>query len=275
MIQRGPTHVTDTLAVRTILSDLPGEWLVRNLDERDYGIDLTIEMFEDDKPTGKIALIQVKGRDASFPECIAIPFPVKTIEYSLLFSEPFFLFHTSIKDKQTYFIWIQKYVTSRLDVENSSWRSQEHVTLHFPLENSLRAGRGKIEQIMARYAARSQALEYLSAYDWLEDHWDNFRLGERDLIEPCLRNLALMQKCGRFLTVYAEFAEFKPDFTEAKNCLEAIADAMNRLDLDDPSIASLAADFDRHLHQLRFLKKSFLDENENDKVAVEFDNPPY
>ena len=229
MIERGPTHVTDTFAVRTILSALPGDWLVRSLEERDYGIDLTIEMFDGNKPTGKIALIQIKGHEAAFPEMVSIAFPVKTIKYALLFSEPFFLFHTSIADQRTYFVWIQKYVTARLNSRNPKWRSRKHVTLHFPKENTLKDGRGKIEEIMARYAARSQALEYLSAFDWLEGHWEFFHLGQKELMEPCLHNLDRMRKCDQFLAVYAQFDDFMPDFTLAKKCLESLSKKLKTL----------------------------------------------
>ena len=36
----------------------------RDLTERDYGLDGLIEIFEDDKPTGKIAVLQFKGTES-------------------------------------------------------------------------------------------------------------------------------------------------------------------------------------------------------------------
>jgi hypothetical protein len=276
VIERGPTHVIDTRAVRTILSTIPSDWLVRNLEERDYGIDLTIEMFDGKNPTGRIALIQVKGRETSFPNRVSISFPVKTIQYALLFAEPFFLFHTSIADGTTYFIWIQKYVTARLNNKNPKWRSRKHVTFHFPPENTLKDGQARIEAIMTRFAARTQALEYLSAFDWLETHWEFFHLGEKNLIEPCLHTLERMRKCDRFLAAYVQFQQFRPDFIRARKCLEALAKKSKTLDTADPAIIRLKASFEKHLHKLRFLKKLFLDEDGLDQFAAEMsDASPY
>lgn len=45
MTRRTQTHITDTLAIREIMSKLPENWLVRGLEERDYGIDLSIELY--------------------------------------------------------------------------------------------------------------------------------------------------------------------------------------------------------------------------------------
>ncbi|MBF4437736.1 DUF4365 domain-containing protein, partial [Vibrio anguillarum] len=61
MIKRTRTHEIDTLAVRKIISELPVDWIVRGQEERDYGIDLTIERFDGQNATGDYFLVQVKG----------------------------------------------------------------------------------------------------------------------------------------------------------------------------------------------------------------------
>lgn len=43
--------------------DYNGEALLRRLDDRDYGIDAVIELFNDGKPTGMFALVQIKGTE--------------------------------------------------------------------------------------------------------------------------------------------------------------------------------------------------------------------
>lgn len=40
-----------------------GDALFRNLSERDYGIDGLVELFDNGHPTGKIAFIQIKGKE--------------------------------------------------------------------------------------------------------------------------------------------------------------------------------------------------------------------
>lgn len=60
---RSSTHITDTRAVRLIMSKLNPNWLLRSLEERDYGIDLSLEKFNGDEPTGNYVFIQVKGHE--------------------------------------------------------------------------------------------------------------------------------------------------------------------------------------------------------------------
>lgn len=59
-------HVVETKSKDCIRSRIDsfgenGNYLFRELTERDYGIDGIIECFEDGIPTGKIAFVQVKG----------------------------------------------------------------------------------------------------------------------------------------------------------------------------------------------------------------------
>lgn len=86
MIQRTDSHIIDTLAIREIFKKMPENWLVRGLDERDYGIDLKIEKFDGSKPTGALSLIQVKGTRDTFEGQIKLAqFPTKTLKYAELF----------------------------------------------------------------------------------------------------------------------------------------------------------------------------------------------
>ena len=64
-------HITDTKSIKKVLNILPDHWVVRELSERDYGIDLLIEIFHqsgDDQngnpqyeSSGCVVNIQVKG----------------------------------------------------------------------------------------------------------------------------------------------------------------------------------------------------------------------
>ncbi len=56
------THVIET-CVRSRIDGFGdyGDYLYRELSERDYGVDAIIECFEDGIPTGKIGFLQIKG----------------------------------------------------------------------------------------------------------------------------------------------------------------------------------------------------------------------
>ena len=77
MPKRINTHRIDTKAIRTIFTHLDENWLVRSLDERDYGVDLQLERFDLDNATGDFIFAQVKGTDKEFDESVKLSgFPV-------------------------------------------------------------------------------------------------------------------------------------------------------------------------------------------------------
>ncbi|MEX6155850.1 DUF4365 domain-containing protein [Providencia hangzhouensis] len=68
------------------------KWVLRSIDERDYGTDFMIEIFENSNPTGDCFFVQSKGTVSSFDKTVKLSFPVKTIKYALLFNVPFLYF---------------------------------------------------------------------------------------------------------------------------------------------------------------------------------------
>ena len=63
--KRIPPHIVETRSRDNIRSliDRDGIALLRDLTERDYGIDAIMELFEDGCVTGKFALLQLKGKE--------------------------------------------------------------------------------------------------------------------------------------------------------------------------------------------------------------------
>ncbi|MDQ7098735.1 MULTISPECIES: DUF4365 domain-containing protein [unclassified Serratia (in: enterobacteria)] len=68
-------HIIDTRSIKRVLNILPDHWVIRELTERDYGIDLLIEIFEKNNKdkndhdvfvsTGAIFHAQVKGTNST------------------------------------------------------------------------------------------------------------------------------------------------------------------------------------------------------------------
>lgn len=189
--KRTETHRIDTRAVRTLMQHLPDDWLVRSLEERDYGVDLQIELFKGDAPTGRIAMIQVKGKRESFGEgdVSLAGFPTRTIEYASLFSAPFFVFHTSVADNLTRFVWIQKYADTKLVDTTPEWRNQDSVTLYFPSTNRLDSNAEKIERILTVHALQKDCFAFVSCCEWLDRHVDEVLHGNSSALQPALNQL--------------------------------------------------------------------------------------
>lgn len=211
--QRTEQHRIDTRAVRRVLADLPENWLVRSVEERDYGVDLQIERFTGDDPTGQIAHIQVKGATSAGDAPLKLGgFPVKTINYSRLFSAPFFVFYVALDGREVRFVWLQKYADGYLAQEQVCWESQGTTTLTFPASNILSSKKEKIELIMDRYSLREKGLLFLrhaSEFRWI---WDDV-MSTRPLIpsvdreyqaivSAAIRNIDELRENTKFLQSY-------------------------------------------------------------------------
>ncbi len=279
MTLRSQTHVIDTLAIRAVISVLPENWLVRGLEERDYGIDLSIELYDGEKPTGCFSLIQVKGTKNSFSGDVKLGgFPTKTLEYAKLFPESFFIFHTSVTDKQTYFVWAQKYIQIRLSQDNPAWLAQDSNTIYFPTENLLgtKEGNNKIERIMKLLSARSDGLEFLSDYESLRIHWEHYKGGEQGVLEACIETVKSLRHHKLFYSVYLhEFMEI--NFTEILNDLELFRTypiSQDGYESDEEARRILSVD--RQISSLDGLKMNFLGQSEMDAFEEEYSSTsPY
>lgn len=103
---RSQTHVTDSKAVKAVIRALPDHWVVRELTERDYGIDLMVEIFLPGKKekrnlntfegSGGLFHIQIKGTEKKIAveEDGSVSYPMKksALRYVEKFSVPFFSF---------------------------------------------------------------------------------------------------------------------------------------------------------------------------------------
>ena len=62
---RPRAHEIDSQARRQVPGSLPAEWEHRELTGRDYGIDMTVEIFESGEATGRYLQLQIKGTGSS------------------------------------------------------------------------------------------------------------------------------------------------------------------------------------------------------------------
>ncbi len=87
-----------------------GVLIYRDITERDYGIDGLIEMFENDRPTGKIAFIQIKGTQKIIqplirtPNMISCAISSSNAYYAYQKNIPIILIYVSILTKNFYFL---------------------------------------------------------------------------------------------------------------------------------------------------------------------------
>jgi hypothetical protein len=57
-------HITESSSFKIFSRNIPDSWIVREVTERDYGIDLYIELAtKDNRVTGELISIQLKGKE--------------------------------------------------------------------------------------------------------------------------------------------------------------------------------------------------------------------
>jgi hypothetical protein len=255
--QRSNTHRIDTDAVRVVRTLLTSDWIERSVEDRDYGIDMMLEAFDGKDPTGTLVLFQIKGYEGSFgTEPVTFSVPVKTLLYARMFQAPFFLLHVSNSDRKAHFVWLQKYIDTRLSTDSPRWDRQTHVTIHFPNENVLMAsGLNKVLALARHAAHRDVAITFMRHLHWLRRHVDEFHRSKNQVqVEQALIRLKEIRRLEPFLATYKDFC---PDLDIDKfgSTLKK-AKAYGDFDYGDDNLV------DAQLGELFSIQSMFLDKDE-------------
>lgn len=261
---RAETHRIDTEAVRLVRTQLTSDWVERSVEERDYGIDMMLEAFDEETPTGILVLLQIKGRKGSFgSDEVSLSVPVKTLLYARMFQTPFFLLHASIEDKKVHFVWLQKYINTRLSLDSPRWNRQEHVNIYFPKDNLVdEGGLEKIRSLVTYVAHRDMGITFLGHLIWLQHHIDNFHHGrDKHEMEQAICRLKEISKLESFLATYEDNSE-ELDLEELRRALEKTK-AYGAFDHGHAEL------IDTQLTCLHAIEMMFLSKDEQDAFVAE------
>jgi len=181
-------HIIDTAAVKATLNAIPHHWVIRELTERDYGIDLMIEIFEKDgvdhkqhdiyEATGHVCYLQIKGTNTAFEpnadDSVSFALDKDSLLYMERFPTAFILLHVCVLKghEDIRFLWLQRYVMDVLDFEKTDWResAQEHFSVRMPPQNSLPDNAEKIEMIAGMNRHITESAEYQERYEMVKQH---------------------------------------------------------------------------------------------------------
>jgi Domain of unknown function (DUF4365) len=178
MPSRTKQHLTDSKARYLVASLKPQEWEWREMTGRDYGIDMEWEPFENGNSTGRLLLLQIKGKLANIQDGVDVGFNLRVpgLKYAELFTSPIVLMACPVSRKHAScrFVWLQEYIRVRLDFENSNWRSRKSVSVYLPRLNQLPG------------ADAEDRLRYMADYPRRLESW-----GHLTLIQHDVRRLAI------------------------------------------------------------------------------------
>ncbi len=135
-------HIIETESRRIVASLLPADQFVeRDQTERDYGIDLVVECFDNGEPSGAQLLLQVKGTDDDAPamdaKSVAFDMKVKSLKRAERYITPLLLVWCPVRAavQRFWFLWLQEYIRVVLNNAVPRWREQETIRLHIPIQN--------------------------------------------------------------------------------------------------------------------------------------------
>ncbi len=104
---RSNTHISESVSFQILSSSLPNEWIIRELTERDYGVDLYVEIVgENKKVTGDLVALQVKStKSINFNKQGRFTYSgIKktTINYWIGLPVPVFFILVNLRDNKAY-----------------------------------------------------------------------------------------------------------------------------------------------------------------------------
>ena len=202
-------------------------------------------------------------------------FPTKTLKYAQLFPEAFFIFHTSLEDKRTYFVWAQKYIDVRLKKDTPNWSDQDTNSIKFPSDSVLgeKSGDAKIEKIMKTLSVKKNGLEFLFDFECLNNHWNNCKSGHDELLQ-CIDIAKKLRGHTIFHTRYTP-PELKSDLFKLVEALEYFL--LNPIQ-DDSSLdqVKVFSRVEMYITELNSTKMMFLNQDNMDHFYKDvYDTSPY
>jgi hypothetical protein len=113
--KRFDTHVTETASGKIFQEIFPDEWIIREVTERDYGIDYYLEICDNGFVTGKLLSIQLKGSEnirtnASGSSVTYYDVKPSTFNYWNQLPIPVIFLYIDTTTKNCFFCNVKKYI---------------------------------------------------------------------------------------------------------------------------------------------------------------------
>ena len=112
--QRNKRHISESKSAKIFRNNIPDHWLVREVTERDYGIDFYVELSDSQRLTGDLVSFQIKGRDEikwnkRNKYCLS-GISIENTEYWYSFSVPVFICLVDLHEESVYYLAAKKYI---------------------------------------------------------------------------------------------------------------------------------------------------------------------
>ena len=223
--KRVPQHISETASFKLFSSKIPDSWIIRDVTERDYGVDCYLELVNDNNElTGELALIQLKSKQ-SIPWTkddyyTLTGIDIATSNYWYKFAVPVFIFLADIDNQELYFVSVDYHIKRNFDefVKQGTFNYKVTKTDKFEGKDGVFAFKFMFYYEYYRQQFENELLFFLSNLQHFQDfqvEHDNrdFHLGieSMDLIY-----FEAMHRNYRFLCTYFNIDNPIPTLSELK-----------------------------------------------------------
>ncbi|HRG18683.1 MAG TPA: DUF4365 domain-containing protein [Flavobacterium lutivivi] len=113
--KRVEQHISETASFKLFSSKIPDSWIIRDITERDYGIDCYLELVNDENElSGELALIQLKSKQSitwtkgDYYTLTGVD--IATSNYWYKFAVPVFIFLADIDTQELFFVSVDYHI---------------------------------------------------------------------------------------------------------------------------------------------------------------------
>jgi hypothetical protein len=166
-------HALEAESHQFVKGVLPPEWIVES-GQKDYGIDLAIEIVRAGYVTGAHFLMQLKATDRLLVrrrKYVAHTCKTSTLRYFLERPELIVYLVYDAQKAVGYWIWIQDYIRNNLD---SIWQEQTTATIKIPLSNKFDVD--AVEEISQRILKSHKQAIWMTALETARNPYFRYKL---------------------------------------------------------------------------------------------------
>ena len=204
--KRADNHIRESASYKVLQSKIPSEWIIRDVTERDYGIDCYIELVDEQHMLkGEIAFVQMKSKDnLGWRNDNGLRFDKierSTTNYLNSFMIPTYIFLADLTTKELFFMSVKEYIAEHyaeyMDLKTfvyEFYRDRNRFTIDaflksFRINNQYNQYRNELQYFIANLY---QYIEFMQDHNNL-DGFLQIDTNEMMIFEAMHRNISFLQ----------------------------------------------------------------------------------
>ncbi len=149
---RSKQHISESKSYRIFRNNIPEHWIVREVTERDYGIDCYVELVDNKKRLrGDLISFQIKANENiswNRQQTYSLSgISISNTNYWYLFSVPVFICLIDLEEEKVYYLAVRKYIREHFDI----YQSKLNMPYVFRKDQKLDTDANKLKTFLYQY----------------------------------------------------------------------------------------------------------------------------